>query len=1299
MKNHPIPNCRFLAFLLALSLAIPNSALALRTQNGGLEEKTKTVQELEETLRIGTPDKSNFIAHLSGHSGLEETQAPLRLFVRKYLTQNGFPQPQFQELPDPIIDQIIADPQSISTLLEPTIVTLKKKSAQTVARRRLNATFRAKLTDDIETARKKIAWELTGKRSSGNPTTWETLTQRLSTALQKVWTSGLTDFSTLNDVPKDLNVPDKIKMGWPQFLNQVQTDYANPTIPNDADSRSIYFLNWFKRFVFYFEQLGYLLASAVEKIELADGEALEAGYLKTLSIAPIISTEKLTYHGETVTIYTVEPIAGTSSHSVAMGHNPALDLIRVEPAAYKNRVKNPWDNALMESVSEPMRRQVNERLGYGHEVMEALLPVYAAHRRQYGTEENYRNAIVHSTLPEEIRHWMDWVKVQQKSNAHFVFLSDFFFEQLGRYLVNPSQPPLGWIEAYIDLISEQEGDPRDKERVLRQIRTALLKSMYELSGRMTSAALAEDFSIEQASQLSDAATIGTRDPFEQIHHQWIYSLFTVLIARELGFLPGKTPEDTITADEFFGYAEIYPQLVTSILHTDPKVRRLAIKRAYARIFQEPDGSPAQIDEAPLPYRIDEQGNLIPQAGLEEETVAQTLAATFARVFQTTEIPRTSSGLEESSLVELSEEMVLFSEQVKKQLQRFQGSRFSVLSHYEQQKEQWVNRPARQRGNWSEDEGLKQLGELSRRLDLTHAAQSIREGKLGFLDWLVRFTLPDLSRYRQFVYQQWNESEDPESFEKAMQLPSGTAREYLDWLRELDEALQGFVAKLFSLARAIEGHRNLYLQEDTYTAADLLKDLKGQDPADQLKAMERFETFHKLAIISRFRIGTPMPEIFEPIIQRLLVLAEQDDQPEVKARAYASFYSFTRTDDFIEHLEQALILAMHDLNRDVSPEVKSAASSLIYNVIPWTTRWNPRRQEVALRAGLFFLENPPQSDSHKRANGLFDGLTQRGMYSSQLYNRVLRTAQRGQEQQEPYYVDAPSPEPVVPFPTFHSVRFVVNQDVMQQLGFGDKTFERDGIPSEDLAGLLLWLETERMALPDEQPSDGPLSTAPFALDLLGRIQKGELLVQLQEDTPWNWSQRFPRDHVTVQLTFPPPTTLTAGLEEKDFVQRTVDAGQLGQWMIQEDRSSVAVVEVNPESRLPRIYLQAGIRPPADRPEGIEFVLLSDNQDAVSNFWVLQAPAPDNDLIILNNQIDTVADTPGIWLPPWSPRPAAVRMSPSTSSELFAGDPTHVAKNLRAMAALSLATRGVPDMDVNSITFVELGGKTYAVITSA
>ena len=84
----------------------------------------------------------------------------------------------------------------------------------------------------------------------------------------------------------------------------------------------------------------------------------------------------------------------------------------------------------------------------------------------------------------------------------------------------------------------------------------------------------------------------------------------------------------------------------------------------------------------------------------------------------------------------------------------------------------------------------------------------------------------------------------------------------------------------------------------------------------------------------------------------------------------------------------------------------------------------------------------------------------------------------------------------------------------------------------------------------------------------------------------------------------------------------------------------------------------------------------------------------------NQVDTVADTPGIWLPPWSPRPAAVRMSPNTSSELFAGEALRVARNLRAMAALSLATRGVPNMDdINSITFVELGGKTYAVITSA
>lgn len=173
---------------------------------------------------------------------------------------------------------------------------------------------------------------------------------------------------------------------------------------------------------------------------------------------------------------------------------------------------------------------------------------------------------------------------------------------------------------------------------------------------------------------------------------------------------------------------------------------------------------------------------------------------------------------------------------------------------------------------------------------------------------------------------------------------------------------------------------------------------------------------------------------------------------------------------------------------------------------------------------------------------------------------------------------------------------------------------------------------------------------------------------------------------------------AGLEEKETVERAIAQDQLGQWISRAEGGSVAVVEVNLKSQIPHLYLHKGLTRPT-LPDGIQLEELSnDLQTAVAD-WLERMSPTSADLIVLNNHLDGVQETPGLWLPDVSPRPSAVRMSPSTSSELFAGDSISATNNLRAMAALSLSTRDVLNMDVNSITFVELHGKIYAVITSA
>ncbi len=61
---------RILALFLSLAFAVPNSAFALRVENGGLEEKSRTTLEVEKLLHGGPSQLSNLVR--TPAAGLEE---------------------------------------------------------------------------------------------------------------------------------------------------------------------------------------------------------------------------------------------------------------------------------------------------------------------------------------------------------------------------------------------------------------------------------------------------------------------------------------------------------------------------------------------------------------------------------------------------------------------------------------------------------------------------------------------------------------------------------------------------------------------------------------------------------------------------------------------------------------------------------------------------------------------------------------------------------------------------------------------------------------------------------------------------------------------------------------------------------------------------------------------------------------------------------------------------------------------------------------------------------------------------
>jgi len=255
-----------------------------------------------------------------------------------------------------------------------------------------------------------------------------------------------------------------------------------------------------------------------------------------------------------------------------------------------------------------------------------------------------------------------------------------------------------------------------------------------------------------------------------------------------------------------------------------------------------------------------------------------------------------AGLEEA-LKALADAVAFAAQQASEQYQRFHGNRTDDLKAFAKARDKFTRAEHTDRKSLPRDEALENLGKLERVVRYSDDSDSVREGNVKPL--LSDLTPGSLGEYRAFVYEQLEQAGwDLASFEQAMQIPDGTGRDYLDWLQELDEQFRSFYRQALALSIALEGYQHLYLAGSIgYTLADALADLRSDSSERQLRAMELagLPTRHKLAVVNRFYNNERvLPPGFEHAVRRLLELAEQDDDMEVKGRAYGAFVDFART---------------------------------------------------------------------------------------------------------------------------------------------------------------------------------------------------------------------------------------------------------------------------------------------------------------------------------------------------------------------------------------------------------------------
>lgn len=166
---------------------------------------------------------------------------------------------------------------------------------------------------------------------------------------------------------------------------------------------------------------------------------------------------------------------------------------------------------------------------------------------------------------------------------------------------------------------------------------------------------------------------------------------------------------------------------------------------------------------------------------------------------------------------------------------------------------------------------------------------------------------------------------------------------------------------------------------------------------------------------------------------------------------------------------------------------------------------------------------------------------------------------------------------------------------------------------------------------------------------------------------------------------------SGLEESDetWVTHAIDGNHVGKIMDAGEAGSVMVLPKAVLSSRNELYLQNGLRPPANLPKSVTVEDLPKTQDGTLEI-LKRTVVQDSDFIVLNAAV--VGDQAHRWIPPLTTNPSRVLMTPEQSDQASTED-------LAAAGSLSRQIKGVVNYGSLTISYVTVSDVTYAVIRSA
>lgn len=138
------------------------------------------------------------------------------------------------------------------------------------------------------------------------------------------------------------------------------------------------------------------------------------------------------------------------------------------------------------------------------------------------------------------------------------------------------------------------------------------------------------------------------------------------------------------------------------------------------------------------------------------------------------------------------------------------------------------------------------------------------------------------------------------------------------------------------------------------------------------------------------------------------------------------------------------------------------------------------------------------------------------------------------------------------------------------------------------------------------------------------------------------------------------------------------------------SSVTVTAMPPETASLWLYLQAGLEEPAGLPATVSVQRLAADLPGVLKRWQEEPPSPRAVIVWNAGVVDEV--TVMAWMPLVSPSPAALRMTSEASHEI-------TANIINTLAEMARRRRQGKILEIRSITYLQVGSGTYAIIRAA